>query len=138
MGADFLNNFFIFLLTVDGSVEFILLTPAIGCSHPACEPEGQLGVLPSLRDTNFKLITTHSSNQGSSLRCAYNWVSGKVCVPGALMIVTTLAGLRFPEGDVKSDRTLMLSFQIIQDPGIPEGASPISAASFSELLMVPL
>ena len=37
-------------------------------------------------------------------------------------VQTILLGLKFPQGDINGDITLMLSLQFIQDAGIPEGA----------------
>lgn len=81
--------------------------------------------LPILGDTSFKFPDTRNNNQDStvSLRCAYNHVFDKVSVSkGISNSHIILARLKFPQGDVNGDATLMLSFQFIQDTGTLEGA----------------
>ncbi|VCW61416.1 unnamed protein product [Gulo gulo] len=108
-----------------GSVKSILLTPIISVSHLVCKPEGHAQSLHILGDTCFKFPSTSSNNQDStiSLRCAYNHIFYHVSVSwGISEGPIILAGLEFPQGDISGDTTFTCSFQLIQDPGILEGA----------------
>ena len=88
-------------------------------------PEGMLMGLPILGDISFKCINTSSNNQDStvSLGCACNHVFHEVSVSWSISDGNiVLAGLKFPQGDINGDTTLMFSFKFDQDPGIFEGA----------------
>ena len=78
-----------------------------------------------LGDTSFKFANTSSNDQDSrvSLRCAYNHILDKVFVSwGINNGHIGLAGLKFLQGGINGDTMFIFSFQLIQDPGIHEGA----------------
>jgi hypothetical protein len=76
------------------------------------------------------------------MRHAHNhFLKIKSLCPGTSGCHIILAGLRFWQGDINGDTTFMLSFQHIQDIGIPEGnlsnlSRLLTFLPFSNFLMV--
>ena len=125
VGADFFNNFLLSLLAVGrlSGIHFVNTNNQL--FHTQCvSQKGMLTGLPILGDTRL-----NSPTLAATIRTAQS--AGNV--PVIMFLIKpvswgikdghiTLAGLKFPQGGINYDTTLMFSFQFIQDPGTPEGA----------------
>merc|ERR1719278_1935660 len=89
---------------------------------------GEQGVLTGLAvlgDTGLELASTgrYDKDTAIGLRCSCNHVLDEIPVAGGVDDGdVVLVGLELPESDVDSDTTLTLGLQLVQDPGVLEGA----------------
>jgi len=108
------------------------------------EGEGKKSVLTGLAvggDTSLELSSTGGDDEDGavSLRGTGDHVLDEVTVTRGINDGDVeLGGLKLPESDIDGDTTLTLSLELVQDPGVLEGALALSAASFSNFSIVRL
>ena len=97
--------------------------------------------LSVLGDTSLELSGSRGNDEDTavSLACASDHVLDEVTMAGGVDDGdVVLGGLELPESDVDGDTTLTLSLQLVQHPGVLEGALAGLLGLLLELLDGPL